>query len=352
MAWSLKPIGIGLWDSVLPVLVGSIPAIALSVSWNLKKTKTSNTEEEQKTLTNLSYEYGANEMQNDLESVLSILSEHKYNVIFVIDNLDQVSEDFMVSLTGLRKLLSYTPLVYFVFIGDDSYYRYMLEKREKRSKESNLFTQNIFLPRPSFEEMKKYIDMILEVPNLESLNENKQYVKFKDYACYASKTDFFHLYPLLRDRIVGYDQDGHPQLGIQLDRNQSLQAQLQGFLEGVYQKSVQPNNWYFNELFLEQMYKLLEMFREYEVGTRFKLNQGPKYNIIFLGDNASLEINNRIEATALMNLIGALKNLRFINSTSEKEYEYEIKEAFDSICINCGSKLHAESICKQCNTYY
>jgi hypothetical protein len=194
--------------------------------------------------------------------------------------------------------------------------------------------------------MRKYMDAIIADPNLYD-SKNEQYVNFKNYACFASKTDFFNLYPLLRDRVVGYGHHGHPQLGIQLDQREKLQAELQTFLERIYQRSLQPNNWYVNEIILDQMYKLLELFMEYQVGTKLKLIRSPKFSITFSGDDPKIQINSRIEASALINLLNALRDLHFLNSASEDEYE--IRAAFGSICINCGSELR-ESLCKECST--
>jgi hypothetical protein len=144
IALALNPLLSNPLSSILAVLVGAIPPLAIAISWNLKKAKSSVSERGQRTLTNLTYEYDANAIQDDLEKVLTILTKISYKVIFVVDNLDEVNETFMASLARVQNLLINTHFVYFIFVGDEGYYKFMVNRRENRSKESNLFTQNIF----------------------------------------------------------------------------------------------------------------------------------------------------------------------------------------------------------------
>lgn len=123
-------------------------------------------------------------------------------------------------------------------------------------------------------------------------SRTSDYRRFQYYAAYASKSDFFDLYNVLRDRITYVIGDERPRLDIDLDEKQVTQAKLQEVVEEIFLKS-QSNNpsvWHENDRLLTLMYDLITKLSEPpRDATHIRIERAP-YRIVFYNENKPDEI--------------------------------------------------------------
>lgn len=175
---------------------------------------------------------------------------HQYKVIFVIDELDKItnSDDVMNVILSIKILLNQSSAL-FILITDEEFFAKVLESSEDRGKTHTLFSERIFMKRPLFKEMEQFIDNIItEYEQKELPEKNITFQQFRNYACYVSKTYFFDLYDLLRNRI--HSENGLLYLRISLDEKQIVQANLQKALGQIYLHKTRKedrSDWYKND---------------------------------------------------------------------------------------------------------
>jgi len=156
--------------------------------------------------------------------------------------------------------------------------------------------------------------------------KNKKYIIFQYYSSFASKSDFFDLYNIIRDHIEDYAM-GRPKLNIKLSAEQIFKAKLQKAMEQVYslKQYNHPSDWEKNESLLDIMYNLLVRLSNSEPEkTVFNIYPDPYLIIIFsteLSERSDvIEIRDKIESSALMDLILYLTRLHSIEKTTSNTY--------------------------------
>jgi hypothetical protein len=320
----IKEFGIG--SQILAVLTAVVPTIALSLTWKRRKKDTHETEDTSDANSYYLNDFNVTNLQAELEEKLETLFSKGYKVIFIIDELDKIAENDIINvITSLKILFNQSSALYVLVIGEE-YYKNMLTRGEKRLIEYTLFSQKIFLRRPLFTEMEEYIDNIIVKGDFVVLKDNEDYKKFRNYLCFASKTDFYDLYNVIRDHVIEYTEDGLPLLDTTLtDQKQVVEANLQKAMGQIYSRKVygQPSDWYKNELLLDRLYELLKNLTNNKVGTfveclsdnRIKFSRG------------EMQVNNEVERSAAIDLLDYLKALDYLSSDREpyRRDLYEIK---------------------------
>jgi hypothetical protein len=115
----------------------------------------------------------------------------------------------------------------------------------------------------------------------------RQYRDFQYYAAYASRSDFFDLYNVLRDNISYLPPDGKPRLDITLDEKQLTQAKLQEIMTEIYFQEAysHPSKWQENDRLYNLMYSLISKFSDLRgKATRLRIEKTPRFKIVFLDD--------------------------------------------------------------------
>jgi len=386
---------------ILPVVVSITPP-GLAASWQIKRTTTTQTEAEKDASIYYLYDYDLSTLQSELEDTIDKLRENHYKVVFVIDELDKLTENKVQStIESLKSLLNQASAL-FVLVTGNEFYDLILRAREAREKQYTLFSQKIFLRRPQFAEIKKFMDNIVdrttethiirlfawddlqEPTPIEKILQGKKgsiynellkifknivnglvfskdmehdtikvsysengsnteksynvlikrddtkkdavlripsrtnskiiekyefsvtkvdgtsfvyirtsgYREFQYYAAFASKSDFFDLYNVLRDHIEYEPNDDRPRLRIALDNKQITQAKLQEIMEEPFwqEQYGSPSEWHKNDRLLTLVYNLLTQLVELRgSATRIRIERTP-FKIVFFNDNNPKDI--------------------------------------------------------------
>jgi|GEM_PF-3197542 hypothetical protein len=228
---------------------------------NIRAIKAKNTIEElyitDKSISNLEY---------DLYAFLDEISSSKDNfkIIFIIDEMDKIKDTERVKITDIIKTFKNLFTLssgLFVFIAGKEIYDTVEKSKEQREIAYTFFNDKIFITRPNFEDLEKYIDEIIDEPK-EKFIDDKIYHDFRNLLCYQSKSDFFELHFRLRDYIKGYDQEDRPLLSVvALDTVEKFHANMQKALGQIYgpNKYLAPSCWYQNNLLLSELYKFIDI---------------------------------------------------------------------------------------------
>jgi len=366
-----------IWGKVLPIVIATVPP-SIAMTWQKKKTTANESNAEQNAKSYYLFDYDLSTLQSDLEETLRTLTKFRYKVIFVIDELDKMERDDVIEATkSLKPLFNQTAALFVLISGEEIFKSFELDS--ERGTEYTLFSQKIFLPRPQFEELRKFMDYIVDLEmdgqtllklfywdqidntarlgdllressidygDLNSIKDatitkeddntitimvedgsnptivkiqkeekpqtsiltlknnevyefavmkdgdrryvytrSKEYRDFQHYAMYASRSDFFDLYNVLRDSIFYSSNELHPNLDIKLEPEQLMQAKLQQIMGIVYSSDQRshPSEWHENDLILTLMYQLISKLAELKDAKRIRIEK--KLFTIFFLDN-------------------------------------------------------------------
>jgi tetratricopeptide (TPR) repeat protein/Cdc6-like AAA superfamily ATPase len=287
------------------------PSAILSIMWQRKKSNISQKGNKNTNSLYYLYDYDTATLQSEFERVLRILSDKEYRnsineslnqskkkqkqfrVMFVVDELDKISADLVLQAILAIKMLINQSLCLFIFISDTVFYNYIMDRSTRDLGEYTLFAQKMFLGRPSFKEMKSYIDNIVDENKLGEIHESvelkRSYDFFLNFACFESKTDFFELNNFIRDSCR-YDLNGMPYLDIRLNNPSKLtKSNLQKAIEHLYEDNKYPQSIYRNrnDEMLDKLYELsLEICQEPKK-TIIRVDNSSNFRIDFI-DNESL----------------------------------------------------------------
>ena len=239
-------------------------------------------------------------------------------------------------------------LCLFVLVTGKEFFDLMIEQTKDRGKEYTLFAQKIFLQRPRANEIEEYLNNIVKDENeFENINEfNELFEIFKKYVCYKSRSDYFDLYNSLRDHIKYGSTDGKPTLNIILeDQKQLIQANAQKVVEQIYKRkeSVFVSEYYKNDIMLDKMYDLMSLLLGLKAKSEFTLTENYTSPYLVLSfDSKSRqtfppnlkEINEELEANAIMDLLAYLDKLQFLNASYKPKPKVNHYKKTDSTLID------------------
>ena len=308
-------------NSVISLLTATVPSL-IAITWQYRRSTSSENRGEKTDKQYYRHDYDTNTLQSDLEDKLRVLAGQNFKVIFVIDELDKLKEtEVMETIKSLKTFFNQSSTL-FILISGEEFYNKLLKNIEKRPREYTLFPQKIFLHRPMFDEMEEFIDKITS--NEGETKYGEDYRRFRNYVCYASKTDFFDLYNVIRDRISHYE-NGNPILDIKLaERKQVIQAELQKAMGQIYSRKRYQHisDWYKNDLLLDEMYKLLGKLTRYRSGTKITITRKSRMEMKFPDENETKIVDDVVQAGALEDLLYYLEKLQFLKSEGDT---YEVR---------------------------
>ncbi len=195
--------------------------------------------------------YGPADVQHDFENLLRRMGK-RHKIVFILDEFDKAG-DFYDVLKPLKMLLNQGSALYVIITAPDNAGSAM----ERSSREHTLFSEILFIKRPLFSEMDRFLDDIVDG----GAPAGAAYSDFKLCLRYKSKTDFFSLYGALRDRRVGADGDDRPLVRIALDDSERTEANLQRAIEAVYKRKAYgaQSMQMANDEMLDAMYAVAEV---------------------------------------------------------------------------------------------
>jgi hypothetical protein len=151
-----------LLTQIAPIIIGITPQ-SIVMSWQVKKTMTNQREAEKNASIYYLYDYDISTLQSELEETIRVLTQNNWKVIFVIDELDKIEDETNVIevIKSLKSLLNQASAL-FVLICGEEFFKLVQEESENRGKGYTLFSQRIFLRRPQFAEITKFMDKIVD----------------------------------------------------------------------------------------------------------------------------------------------------------------------------------------------
>ena len=174
-------------------------------------------------------DYGFADMQHDFEGLLREYA-CRHSIVFILDEFDK-DDDFADMIRPLKMLLNQGDAAYVVITAPDKAKTLL----ESRGVDSTLFSEVLYINRPSFREMGRFIDDVVGAEGKEAISA----VDYDDFRCcmrYKSQTGFFNLYGALRDRRTGVGAEGRPLINASLDEQEKTEANLQRAIEYVYDR--------------------------------------------------------------------------------------------------------------------
>lgn len=272
-------------DKILPLLaLFPLPIVTL-YSVKHKKTKSIQKEKTKSAEECYKYDFNIGNLEYDFEQILLKLNEKGYKIIFVVDELDKLREDAVIQvITSFKNLFNLSSSI-FILISGKEIFNKIENSKAGRTTDYTLFTNRLFLSRPSFEDIEEFIDEIIESPNIEDLRKNEDYKEFRNYLCYKAKTDFFDLYNVIPDYISSFDEEHHPLIELpKLSSSDLLKSRLQKAMGQIYElyKYQMPSRWYDNERLLSNFYTFLDELLAMSANDQFNdlFEKGAKFEKI------------------------------------------------------------------------
>ena len=160
------------------------------------------------------------------------------------------------------------------------------------------------------------------------------------------RSDYFDLYNLLRDHIKLDSKDGNPTLNIILeDQKQLIQANAQKVIEQIYQRkeSIFVSEFYKNDIMLDKMYDLMAYLLSLKSKDEFAVTENDTNPYLLLSINSKLgltlpsnlkEINEEVEANAIIDLLTYLDKLQFLNISHKSKPKIKSYKKTDLLLRN------------------
>lgn len=198
-------------------------------------------------------------LTHDLQTLLDKLAD-SWRIVVVIDEMDkmdsQTNEEKIVK--AFKNLFTLSKGI-FVFITGDKTFKHVESSRQGKGISYTLYNDRLFVSRPNFADLERYLDEIIENTKNKEL-ENKQYHIFRNLLCYDSKSDFFELQYKIRDYIGAHDNQNRPILELPLfTKDELLKANLQKIIGQIFElnRFANPSQWHLNNDLLDSLYNLV-----------------------------------------------------------------------------------------------
>ncbi len=259
-------------NKILPLLALFPLPLVFLYSWKHQKTRS--TQKEKSKSAEEYYKFDANigNLEFDFEQVLNKLNKKEYKIIFVVDELDKLGENSVIqAIKSFKNLFNLSSSIFILITGKEIFD--LIEKSKiGRTTDYTIFTNRLFLSRPSFTDIEDFIDEIIEKPNMEELLENCKYRDFRNYLCFKAKDDFFDLYNVIPDFITDFNDEHYPQIILpELGADEILESRLQKAMGQIFNlyKWDEPSRWYDNESLLFKFYTFLDNLAQKTANKQF-----------------------------------------------------------------------------------
>ena len=238
------------------VLAGPVPLLA-KASWRWSKsatTKTSATKQAEEL-----YEFDASpgNLEFDLEHIHRKMGESEYRVVYIVDEVDKLSNDQALELFAAFKNLFTLSSAIFVFVSDAALYDHLVEVEAAtfRPPSYTFFHSRYFIGRPRAADLAQFVDKVVEE---QPAADDPLYADTKAALVFSSGGDFFDLVQRIRDRIDDFDEL-RPKITLrpltaEQERAKQLGAAIQLVFEEKYYSPV-PSEWRNNERLQAGLYE-------------------------------------------------------------------------------------------------
>jgi hypothetical protein len=166
-------------NAFLSILIAILPTFAISLTTEFRNKSSKRNNDAQIASTFYRYDYDLSNLEAELEFTLRRLQELKCKVIFVIDELDKLSNTEIVNgvIKLLKTLFTQGNAIFILVTGKELFFKIMKDPSERLT-EYTLFTQTIFLQRAKFEEIRMFIERIMKIYPSNTNNQNAVRILF------------------------------------------------------------------------------------------------------------------------------------------------------------------------------
>ena len=148
---------------VISTLLATLPSLLLYYKSSKQEVDKKENTDSSKNNSRLQYDFDINTLEIEFEDVIRDLND-SYKIIFIIDELDKLPLRLVEDILKLFKTLFNNIDALFIFITDDQFYKTLVDKTKiNRGMEYTLFSQKLFLQRPSFLEIRSFLDRIVDI---------------------------------------------------------------------------------------------------------------------------------------------------------------------------------------------
>jgi hypothetical protein len=158
-----SPISDKFWNNVLTLFISSLPLISFTIESAWSKKIKSNIDNSTTASTLYLYDYNISNLEYEMELKLNNLKKKNCKVIFIIDEMDKLNTNDVKNVIKHLKTLFNQSYALYILVTGTEFFLDIIKEAYKRPIEYTLFSRTIFLQRPDFFEIKKFIDGIVDM---------------------------------------------------------------------------------------------------------------------------------------------------------------------------------------------
>jgi hypothetical protein len=249
-------------NQALPVAIALLGAFVMLHSWKRVEERQAVKKRVLKASEYYAFDANLGNLEADLERTLDELATLGHKVVFCIDELDKMeSSRLAVEIIKSFKSLFTLSSAMFILITGKEIFDEIEKTRPERTTDYTLFTQRVFVPRPTFEDLETFIDEIVEEPDKHIFEKDERYHDFRNHVCFLAKSDFFDLYDVIRDHIHDFDSIHRPRVLVPTPSvTDVVSCRLQkamGQIYGLHEQAM-VSQWSHNESRLADLYAFID----------------------------------------------------------------------------------------------
>ncbi len=203
------------------------------------------------------YDNSITNLEFDLEQIHHDLSEAGIKIVYILDELDKLSQKTLLNVLRYFKNLFTLSKAIFVFIGGEELYDLKNSQNNNdlsyRDESYTYFSAKFFITRPLCSDLNDFLGDIFEVEEI----DNALLDKFKLSLIFDAKNDYFDLISVIRDRITNYENQ-IPIINLyDLSFDDEQKAKFNKTITLVYEtkhRYESVSKWKTNELIIRQLY--------------------------------------------------------------------------------------------------
>ena len=234
----------------------------------------------------------------------------KHKVLFILDEFDKI-DNFENYIASLKMLINQGSTL-FIFVTDPDNVENFFKRQAKNY---TLFSQILFLKRPLFKEMEKYIDdIVCQSPSKNGI----EYKNFRNYLCYKSRTDFFELQRIIRDHIKKESSESYPTINTTMEDYQLTKANLQKSIGWIYERKKRnaQSEQQINDKMIDALYETIEKMEEHK-SERVSIQN----KTIIFSSGEKISSYSEHQMLAVSDLFSLLQKQGYLARYSEEDYQ-------------------------------
>ena len=227
-------------------------------------------------------------LEEELCEIHNKIKKEKYKIVYVIDEMDKIQiTEFKALIRFFKNFLTISNAIFIFISGEQAYSleenRCEDDKDDHRSLPYTYFTSKYFLARPSWDDLKFFLEEIFEIKSETEKGEENKKKTLNDLIrslCFDAKDDFFDLIKEIKNRIdffqeqssINKNSEGITRLLIEFegdetsieDFHKAVMHEIVHMVFSYYQKP-SINNFYENEKIRRTLFEYAHDVCKYDI---------------------------------------------------------------------------------------